>query len=239
MKNLPRPFIFALVVIVVVAMIPPVIIVRMRMTKQASPRIHLIQDMDNQRKFRAQHANPLFTDGRAMRQPVPGTVARGDLRTDTHYYQGVVDEAWATTFPPQARVTPDLLARGQQRFAIYCTPCHGPIGYGDGIVNQRALAVMSDPTRSKGTTWVEPKSIHDQDILAQPVGQLFNTITNGVRTMASYETRVSVPDRWAIVAYVRELQSREAASGAAAPAGDSARQERVWRPDNQTETNQP
>ncbi len=231
MNTLPRPFLFVLIGIAIVAMIPPVIIMRMRSTNQTQPRIHWIQDMDNQPKFRAQHANSLFADGRAMRQPVSGTVARGELRADTHFFQGIANDAWATMFPDQARETPDLLARGQEQFTIYCTPCHGPIGYGDGPVNQRALAVMGDPARSKGTTWVEPKSIHDADIIAQPVGQLFNTITNGVRTMGSYKSRISVRDRWAIVAYMRELQQRETANRANAPS--------VGQPNNQSEGNQP
>ncbi len=243
MSKLPRPFILVLVGIVVLAMIPPAIIVRMRTTKQTTPRIHWVQDMDNQPKFRAQHANAMFADGRAMRQPVTGTVARGELRADAHFNNGVVDEAWATTFPPQSAVTPELLARGQQRFAIYCTPCHGQTGYGDGLVNQRALTVMNDPFRSKGTTWVEPKSIHDQDIIAQPVGQLFNTITNGVRTMAGYQSRISVQDRWAIIAHMRELQRLEAASGAGTQpeesATDNPTNDAGEDSDNQGEVDQP
>lgn len=239
MSTLPKPFIVVIVGIVIVAMIPPAIIVHMRTTKQSKPRIHWIQDMDNQPKFRAQHANPMFADGRAMRQPVAGAVARGELRADTHFEQGFVNEAWATTFPPQVRVTPELLARGKERFIIYCTPCHGPIGYGDGLVNTRALAVMGDPIRSKGTTWVEPKSIHDADVVAQPPGQIFNTITNGVRTMGSYEARIAVRDRWAIVSYVRELQTQESASSANAPAVDNGGQESVGNPANQNETRQP
>ncbi len=238
MSNLPKPILFALLGTVVVALIPPVLIVRMRTTKHSLPRIHWIQDMDNQGRFRAQHANPMFADGRAMRQPVAGTVARGELRADTHYNHGVVAQAWATTFPRQTRVTPDLLARGQERFVIYCTPCHGASGYGDGLVNQRALAVMGDPTRSKGTSWVEPKSIHDSDILAQPVGQLFNTITNGVRTMGSYESRINVHDRWAIIAYIRELQKREASASADTRGVDRADRKRVGEPDNQNEARQ-
>lgn len=243
MSKLPRPFMFVLLGIVVLAMIPPAIIVRMRTTKQSSPRIHWVQDMDNQPKFRAQHANPMFADGRAMRQPVTGTVARGELRADAHFNNGVVDDAWATTFPPQTAVTPQLLARGQQRFAIYCTPCHGQTGYGDGLVNQRALEVMSNPIRSKGTTWVEPKSIHDPEVVAQPVGQLFNTITNGVRTMAGYQSRISERDRWAIIAYVRQLQRLEAASGAGTPPADRSDEnpanETGEDSDNQGEVDQP
>ncbi len=172
-------------------------------------RIHLIQDMDNQPKFRAQHANALFADGRAMRPPVVGTVARGRLEADDHYDRGVVDDGWATTFPPQVNVNLDLILRGQGRFNIYCTPCHGYAGYGDGMVNQRAMELVN--VGRNGTTWAQPKNMHEQLIREQPLGQTFNTITNGVRTMSGYAAQIPTEDRWAIVAYVKALQRSQAA----------------------------
>jgi mono/diheme cytochrome c family protein len=160
--------------------------------------------MDNQPKFRAQHASALFADGRAMRIQVEGTVARGQLQEDGHYYLGVVNDAWAATFPGQVRVDVPFLERGRERFDIYCLPCHGAAGYGDGMINKRAMELVNQGVN--GTIWVQPKSIHDADIREQPVGQIYNSITNGVRTMPAYGSQIPVADRWAIVAYVRALQ---------------------------------
>lgn len=205
--------IFLVLAVITVAMIPLALAATARAVPSKKPRIHFVQDMDNQPKFRAQHANDLFKDGRAMRPPVAGTVSRGNLQDDSHYYLGVVKDAWATTFPAQVRVNMDLLERGQERFNIYCTPCHGYAGYGDGMVNQRTQQILenSDPEVVKGTTWVQPKSIHEQLIREQPIGQLFNSITNGVRTMSGYGSQIPVADRWAIVAYVKALQKSQTA----------------------------
>jgi mono/diheme cytochrome c family protein len=166
--------------------------------------------MDNQPRFEAQHANALFADGRAMRPPVEGTVARGELRADDHLYRGISGGAWATTFPATIDVTMQLMERGRQRFNIYCQPCHGAAGYGDGIVNKRAMELLNLGTN--GTTWVAPKSIHEQQIREQPIGQLYNSITNGVRNMPPYGPQIPVADRWAIVAYVKALQRSQNAS---------------------------
>ena len=200
--------IFIVTVVITVAMIPLALAATARSMSTKKPRIHFVLDMDNQPKFRAQHSNDLFLDGRAMRPPVAGTVSRGNLNEDSHYNLGVVNDAWATSFPAQVRVDMDLLQRGRARFNIYCTPCHGYAGYGDGMVNQRAQQILenSDPNIVKGTTWVQPKSIHEQLISEQPIGQLFNTITNGVRTMSGYAAQIPLADRWAIVAYVIALQ---------------------------------
>ncbi|MCH8150846.1 MAG: cytochrome c [Planctomycetes bacterium] len=196
-------------------MIPPAVIAWARAVNSSQPRIHLIQDMDNQPKFRAQHANALFADGRAMRPPITGTVARGRLNEDDHYYRGISNGQWAATFPPQVPLTMDLLQRGRERFNIYCQPCHGLAGYGDGMVNKRAMVLMN--LGVNGTTWVQPKSVHEQQIREQPVGQYFNTITNGVRNMPAYGPQIPVADRWAIVAYVRALQRSQNARPDDAP----------------------
>jgi len=117
--------------------------------------------------------------------------------------------AWATSFPPQVQVNLDLVYRGQDRFNIYCTPCHGYAGYGDGMVNERAMDLVN--LGLNGTTWVQPKSVHEQLIREQPVGQTFNTITNGVRNMSGYAAQIPTEDRWAIVAYVKALQRSQTA----------------------------
>ena len=109
---------------------------RARHTLSPKPRIHLIQDMDNQPKFKAQRANPLFLDGRAMRTPPEGTVAHGRADLDDAFYRGQKDGKWVESFP--LAVTDTTLKRGRERFGIYCAPCHGLAGYGDGIVAVRA-----------------------------------------------------------------------------------------------------
>ncbi len=207
---MPKGFIYAAIILLCIAMIPPALIAQFRATRSPLPRVHLVQDMDNQPRYEAQHANPLFADGRAMRPPVPGTVARGQLREDDHFERGVVNGAWATTFPQRVPVTMDLLRRGQDRFNIYCRPCHGAAGYGDGMVNKRAMELMNLGTN--GTTWVQPKSLHEQQIREQPVGQVFNSISNGVRNMPPYAAQIPTADRWAIVSYVRALQRSQTAN---------------------------
>lgn len=203
--------IFIVSLVITVALIPLALAATARAVPTKKPRIHFVQDMDNQPKFRAQRLNDLFKDKRAMRPPVAGTVARGNLNEDGHYNLGVVNDAWATTFPEQVRVDMGLLDRGRGRFEIYCTPCHGYAGFGDGMVNQRIQQILenSDSAVVKGTTWVQPKSLHEQLISEQPIGQLFNTITNGVRTMSGYAAQIPLADRWAIVAYVKALQKSQ------------------------------
>jgi mono/diheme cytochrome c family protein len=220
---MPKAIIYVLLVLMILAMIPPAIIARTRAVPSDKRRIHLIQDMDNQSKFRAQQVNTIFADNRGMRPPVIGTVARGELALDAHHMHGVINAEqgqpqWATTFPSQITVDLALMHRGQERFNIYCLPCHGEGGYGDGMIHQRAMELVLAGTN--GTTWVQPKSLHEQAIREQPVGQIFNTITNGIRTMPSYESQIPLDDRWAIVAYVEALQRSQNARREDVPAAD-------------------
>jgi len=215
---MPKAIIYGVVILIVLAMIPPALIARQRAVKFASPPIHYIQDMDNQHKFRAQSENPLFLDRRAARLPVPGTVAVGKLRDDDHLERGVVNDAWATAFPQEITVDLALLTRGQERFEIYCTPCHGAAGYGDGMVNQRAMELLNRGIN--GTQWVQPKSLHEVALREQPIGQIFNSITNGVRTMPAYGSQITVEDRWAIVAYIRALQKSQHADASDLPSSE-------------------
>ncbi len=207
-------------------------------------------DMDWQEKGKTQTMSPLvnnqflFTDERTMRAPVEGSVARGELQTDTEFYQGIKkdykpavsvttvggpvltslgpnpqdqDPAAPATpaaedvsmfvdeFPPGIEVNEELLARGQQRFNIYCSVCHGYSGNGDGLVNQRAVALAAN---SKAT-WTTAKSLHDpivKDPKQNPLGRIFDTITHGRSTMGPYGDQIPPQDRWAIVAYVKALQ---------------------------------
>ena len=120
--------------------IPPLVIARARVAKSGVPRIHIIQDMDNQERFKAQQAAPqLFRDGRASRVQPDGTVARGDLHLDKHFYEGKVGDEFAATYPDQITVDEQFVRHGQQRFNIYCAPCHGLGGAGNGTVNAAAL----------------------------------------------------------------------------------------------------
>ncbi|MEW6741665.1 MAG: cytochrome c [Planctomycetota bacterium] len=191
------------------ALVPLVMVARARVSKSDLPRIHLVPDMDSQPKFKAQAANPLFADGRAMRLPVEGTVARGELHDDEHLELGKLNGVWAETFP--VAVTADLMQRGRERFDIYCAPCHGLAGAGDGIVHQRSVALQEG-------TWVPPTSLHDDTVRIRPVGHLFNTITRGIRNMPAYGSQIALKDRWAIVAYVRALQRSQHATLADVPA---------------------
>ena len=161
------------------------------------PPVHLNPNMDDQAFYQAQEAAPQFADRRAMRPQVAHTIARGELRDAEHFYRGTRRGRPAADLA--VRLDRPLLARGRQRFEIYCAPCHGLAGAGDGIV-----AVPAD--RLQEGTWVPPSSLHAATVLARPVGHLFNSITNGIRTMPSYGSQIPVSDRWAIVAYVRALQ---------------------------------
>lgn len=205
------------IVIALFLMIPPVVIGYARVAKKSEPRIHIIQDMDNQERYKAQQASPLFADGRAMRPLVEGTVARGELRDDEHFYLGLVDGQFATDYPthrPDVQITEAFLARGRDKFVIHCAPCHGLDGSGNGRVNQRAIE-LAEPG------WVQAASLYDDERMTRPVGHIFNTITNGIRTMPPYGEMIREADRWAIVAYVRALQ-RAARPEAGDAAGDAA-----------------
>ncbi|GIW77263.1 MAG: quinol:cytochrome C oxidoreductase [Phycisphaerae bacterium] len=177
------------------------------------PRVHLIQDMDNQVKVKTQHASEVFADGLSIRPKIPGTVAWGQLKTDDHLYRGY-SSTWNNSENKfQVRflngipveITPNLLARGQTKFNTYCMPCHGYDGLGNGPVSVRATQLQQNGVA--GMSWVAPSNLTDATIMARPDGHIYNTIVNGIRNMPGYGTQVTdVNDRWAIVAYVRALQ---------------------------------
>ncbi|HXK92081.1 MAG TPA: cytochrome c [bacterium] len=200
---MPARIVIGVSIVLVLALLPFLLIAKARVTRSDRPRIHLIQDMDNQPRFKAQQSNPLFADGRAMRPRVPGTVARGEMQSDTRFYQGKDGGEWVTEFPRP--LTLPVMERGQKEYAIYCAPCHGLSGYGDGIVALRA-------DRLQEGTWTAPTSLHSDTVLARPVGHIFNTITHGIRNMPAYGTQIPPEDRWAIVAYVRALQRSQRAT---------------------------
>lgn len=148
------------------------------------------QDMHDQPKLKPYASSDFFADARASRQLVAGTIARGQLREDALVFTGKLDGklAAATPFP----LTLEVLQRGQERYRIYCTPCHGQTGRGDGIVVRRGYR--------------RPASFHDARLRGEPVGYYFDVITNGFGAMSDYAAQVVVRDRWAIAAYVKTLQ---------------------------------
>lgn len=216
---MPRIIVYVLLILTLLAILPPVIAAQARSKPNSNLPINIIQDMDLQAKFKQQSINPLFADGRSQRPQISGTVAQGETYQDTHFNEGVVDGQWAQSLPAQMKLDMALLERGQGRFNIYCAPCHGYSGAGNGTVNQRALELVSNADGPvNGTVWVAAKSLHDETVAVQPIGQLFNTATNGVRNMAGYASQIPTADRWAIVAYVRALQRSQNASMADVPA---------------------
>lgn len=148
------------------------------------------QDMHDQPKLEPLEKNNFFSDQRASRPLVEGTVARGHLRIDEHLYTGKVNGALATTLPFPA--TKEVLARGQERYNIFCAPCHDRVGSGNGMIVQRGFR--------------KPPSFHLERLREMPVGHYFEVMTNGFGTMYSYSDRISPRDRWAIAAYIRVLQ---------------------------------
>jgi len=185
------------------ALLPWACVARARATRTSTPRLHLIQDMDNQGRFKSQQSNPFFSDRRAMRPPVEGTAARELARTDERFERGAVGNEPVAELPVPISIS--LLERGRERYGIFCSPCHGLAGYGDGTVSRRA-------DRLQEGTWVPPASLHEEPAASRSAGQLFQTITRGIRSMPAYGPEIPVEDRWAIVAYVRALQRSQHAA---------------------------
>ncbi len=155
-------------------------------------------DMRDQPRYESLEASAFFTDGMAARPRVADTVARGQLQLDDHLYLGRVDGQPAATFP--FTVTLAVLVRGQERYDIFCTPCHGLVGDGQGVVTEYGMPV--------------PPSLHDADLRAEPPGSYFTIITNGTRVMPGYAARIRPADRWAIIAYIWALQLSQNADAA-------------------------
>ena len=148
------------------------------------------QDMHDAPRYEPLEASPFFANGQASRQPVANTVPRGLLREDEHLYTGKVGGQLAAEFPMP--VTAEVMARGQERFNIFCSPCHGRTGEGNGMIVQRGFR--------------KPPSYHEERLRNQPVGYFFDVMTNGFGAMQDYSAQVPVADRWAIAAYIRAIQ---------------------------------
>ncbi len=201
--KLPRWLLYIVAILVVLSWVPLALIMRARVTTSPQPRIHIVPDMDSQPKFKAQSRNMMFADRRAMRPPVAGSVARGSTLGNPALTTGKVGDVWVDVSPLQ--IDGGVLQRGRERYDIYCSPCHGLAGFGDGMVSKRADELLEG-------TWTPPTSLHSELLRERPDGHLFNTITNGIRNMPAYGSQVPVEDRWAIVAYVRALQRSQNAT---------------------------
>jgi mono/diheme cytochrome c family protein len=172
------------------------------------PPVELFPDMDHQAKYKPQAESKFFADGRADRPLPPGTVPYGRsadvaepafLKADDFRYAGKnADGSFARGFPTGLVFNEALVRRGQNRYEIYCLPCHGKLGDGNGITKPYGMAAT--PT------------YHDDRIRGMAEGEIFNTITNGKNTMFPYGDKLSPDDRWAVIAYVRALQRAHHAS---------------------------
>jgi len=160
-------------------------------------------DMQNQPYKRPLAESDFYADRRSARPLVEGTVARSDLRADTYLYTGKIgtDDGDYMPFP----VTAEVMKRGQQRFNIYCSPCHGETGDGQGMIVQRGLK--------------RPPSYHNDRLRKAPIGYFFDVMTNGFGAMLDYSQQVPPRDRWAIAAYIRALQLSQGATRADVPGG--------------------
>jgi len=160
--------------------------------------------MRDQPRYDAFEQSAFFEDNSSARLSVADTVARGQPQLDEHFQTGRIGGDFAPTFP--FTVTLEVVERGQERYNIFCTPCHGPLGDGQGIVIDYGMR--------------QPDSFHSPELRAEPVGYYFDLISRGTRVMPSYAARISPQDRWAIVAYVRALQLSQNADLSQVPPED-------------------
>ncbi len=221
----------------------------------------------------------LFDDMRVAREPIPGTIALGHLDLDTGFNYGytvdddghaglsragtlvsvqeeaqedgdaaeeeVIEPDWVTEFPARMTIDADTVARGKKMFEINCVACHGYSGFGDGLVSKRAKELATNGE----ATWTEAKNLHHPDVIVQPVGRVFDTITNGRSTMGPYGQRIKPEDRWAIVLYIKAMQEtiinseekfvppaveETVVENAAADAGESAEEGSTEEPTEET-----
>ena len=156
------------------------------------------QDMHDEPKFFPQRGTSFYADGRSVRPQVENTVARNQLREDTYFYTGLQNGKEGSTMP--FPVTMQVLERGQERFNVYCTPCHSRVGNGEGMIVQRGYAHAGD--------------FHTARLETAPLGHFFHVISNGYGAMPDYSAQIAPVDRWAIVAYIKALQLSQKATQA-------------------------
>lgn len=183
------------------AVVLTVSVMGFRGMRSTQPPVEVFPDMDRQGKYKPQGQSAFFADGRADRPKPAGTVPRGRdetggadetyLRADDARFRGQnEDGSFVAQFPVE--VTATMINRGRDRYMIYCAPCHGTLGDGNGITKQYGM--VATPT------------FHDDRIRAMPHGEIFNTITNGKNTMMPYGDKLTPDERWAVIAYVRALE---------------------------------
>jgi mono/diheme cytochrome c family protein len=164
------------------------------------------QDMHDQPRYKPFAQSDFFADRRSARPLVDGTIARGHLRDDAVLYTGKADGKPVDAFP--VAVTAAVMARGQERFDIFCSPCHGRTGAGDGMIVRRGYR--------------KPPTFHQDRLRQAAPGYTFDVITNGFGAMPDYAQQIPVRDRWAIVAYIKALQRSQNAAVGTVPAGARA-----------------
>jgi len=182
-------YFFIILLLVVVGVVS---VAGLRGNLSRKPPLEVFPDMKRQPKLRPQKPFAFFEDQRSSRLPVPGTIARGqrfeDLPVNTGCITGTTN--WVATIP--LPITAELLARGRERFTIFCAPCHSAAGDGNGITSKYGM--------------IRAGNFHDPRIVRMTDGEIFNTVTKGKNLMPSYASQVPVQDRWAIIAYLRALQ---------------------------------
>jgi mono/diheme cytochrome c family protein len=164
------------------------------------------QDMHNQPKYTPLRASTLFADGASARPLVEGTVARGTLQEDQAFFTGREGNTLVTELPFE--IDEHVLARGQERYNIFCTPCHDATGTGRGMVVQRGFRPAA--------------SFHEERLRNAEAGHFFDVMTNGFGVMPDYRQQLTARDRWTVVAYIRALQLSQHADRADVPGGDPA-----------------
>jgi len=164
------------------------------------------QDMHDQPRFKPLAKSDFYADLRSARPPVEDTVARGELREDQYFFTGMIGGGNTPGDYMPFAVTEDVLARGRERFNIYCSPCHSRLGDGNGIVPSRGFPK-------------KPSSFHIERLRKAPLGYFFDVMTHGFGVMLDYSAQIPPRDRWAIVAYIRALQLSQNATGSDIPAG--------------------
>jgi mono/diheme cytochrome c family protein len=160
------------------------------------------QDMHDQPRYKPYALTTFFGDDRSARPPVEGTIARGQLHLNQVLFTGFSGDAPARNFP--FAITADDLLRGQERFNIFCSPCHSELGDGNGIVVRRGFR--------------QARNFHTEQMRNAPSGHFFDVITNGFGAMPSYAYRIEPEDRWRIIAYIRALQLSQNATPEDVPA---------------------
>jgi mono/diheme cytochrome c family protein len=193
-----------IVILLVSALLVCVSISSCRGWTSEKPPVHVNPNMDTQNKYKPYRESEFFADKRDMRPNVEGTVARGKLKDDDHFYRGKLSNGdYVSALPPQVPLTIETLHRGRDRFGIYCSPCHGLAAGGDGMVGKK-IGMEAAPRMN----------LHRDAMHQMPIGYFFHVMTEGVDRMKPYRDKLNEADRWAIAAYVRALQVSQDSEGA-------------------------